>query len=116
MAKSAPLTVTEVVVVLFPGTGSVPVSLTVAVFVIVEPTIAAAFTVTAIEKLPLVEPPASVPFAVHVIVPVAPTAGTVPQVQPAGGVAEANVVFAGVLCVNVAPIAGCVLLFVTVSV
>src|SRR5271167_1902771 len=116
IARSAPLTDTEVVVVLFAGTGSVPVSLTVAVFVIVDPPGAAGFAATTIAKFPVVVFPASVAFAVQPIVPVPPTAGNVPQVQPAGGVAETKVVFVGVFCVNVAPTADCALLFVTVSV
>ena len=116
IAKSAPLTVTDVVVVLFAGTGSVPVSLTVAVFVIVEPTVTPAFTSTTMEKLPVVEFAATDPVAVQVIVPVPPTAGTVPHVHPVGAAAETNVVFVGVLCVSVAPMPASALLFVTVSV
>ena len=93
-------TVTVVVVVLFVVLGSVPVSLTVAVFVMVVPFATPAFTSTTIVKFPLVELAASAALAVQVIAPVPPTAGTVPQVQPAGGVAEINVVLAGVFCVS----------------
>ena len=37
------------------------------------------------------------------MVPVPPTAGTVPQVHPAGGVIDWKFVFGGVLCVKVIP-------------
>src|ERR1700682_2562317 len=37
---------------------------------------------------------------VQVIVPVPPTGGTVPQVQPAGGVMDWKVVLGGVFCVK----------------
>ena len=57
---------------------------------------------------------ARVPLAVHVIVPVPPTAGFVPHVHPAGGVIDWKVVFGGVTCVNVAPLATAGPLFVTV--
>ena len=59
---------------------------------------------------------ASAELAVHVIVPVPPTAGLVPQVHPAGGVIDWNVVFGGVTCVKVAPVAVAGPLFVTVCV
>lgn len=114
--RSAPLTVTEVEVVLFPGVGSVSVSLTVAVFVMVEPPGAAGFTATTSVKLPVVVPEFIAAFAVQVIVPVPPTAGTVAQVQPAAAAAETKVVFAGVLWVRVAPYDVVGPLLVTVSV
>jgi hypothetical protein len=101
---------------LLPGVGSVPVSLTVAEFVIVVPAAVPAFTATTIVNAVLVVPAAIAALAVHVIVPVPPTAGKVPQVQPVAAVAETNVVFAGVVCVRVAPLAAVVPLFVTVSV
>jgi hypothetical protein len=50
--------------------------------------------------------------SVQVIVPVPPTAG-VTHVQPAGGIIDWNVVFGGVVCVNVAPVAAAGPLFVT---
>jgi hypothetical protein len=51
------------------------------------------------------------------IAPVAPTAGVVPHVHPAGGVTDEKSVLAGVFCVRVAPAAATVvLLLVTVSV
>jgi hypothetical protein len=43
------------------------------------------------------------PLSVQVIVPVPPTAGTVPQVHPAGGVIDWKFVFGGVTCENVIP-------------
>src|SRR5579863_141203 len=41
----------------------------------------------------------------QVIVPVPPTAGTVLQVHPTGGAMDWKVVFGGVICVNVTPVA-----------
>lgn len=52
---------------------------------------------------------------VHVIVPVAPTAGVV-QVHPAGAEIDAKVVLVGVASVNVAPVAAAGPLLVTVCV
>ncbi len=45
------------------------------------------------------------PASLQVMVPVLPTAGTIGQVHPAGGVIDWNVVFGGVVCVKVAPLA-----------
>ena len=87
MERSAPCTWTEALVVLLARLGSVPVSLTLAELVIVEPTTASGLTATTTEKLTEVEA-AKDPFAVQTIEPVAPTAGVVPQVQPAGGVTD----------------------------
>src|SRR5580658_1032579 len=116
IARSAPCTVVEIVAVLFPGTGSVPVSLTVIEFVMVVPPVAPGFTATTIEIFTAVAA-AKVPLAVQIIVPVPPAAGVVPQVHVPGGVAETKVVLAGVVCVRVAPTAAVVvLLLVTVSV
>jgi hypothetical protein len=65
-------------------------------------------------KLPLDAPAASGLFAAQVIVPVPPTAGVVPHVQPAGGVIETKVVPGGVVCVSVTCCAGTTVeLFVT---
>ena len=58
--------------VLFPGVGSVPVSLTVNVLVIFVPAGVAAFTATRIENAVLVVPDAIAALAVQVIVPVRP--------------------------------------------
>ena len=54
--------------------------------------------------------------SVHVIVPVAPTAGNVPQVQPAGGAIDWKFVLGGVVCVKVTEVATAGPLFVTVCV
>src|SRR5579863_7320156 len=109
MERSAPCTVVEMVAVLFPGTGSVPVSLTVTEFVMVVPPGAPEFTATMIAKFTDVDA-AMEALAVQVIVPVPPTAGTVPQVQVPGGVAETKVVLGGVDWVRVAPTAAVVVL------
>jgi hypothetical protein len=102
--------------VLFAGFGSVPVSLTVTEFAIVDPTVASGLTEATTVKPTDVEGLKS-PLAVQMIAPVAPTAGVVPQVHPAGGVRDEKSVLAGVFCVSVAPAAATVvLLFVTVSV
>ena len=50
---------------------------------------------------------------VQVIVPVPPTAGTVPHVHPAGGVMDWKFVFGGVLWVKLTPVAAAGPLFVT---
>ena len=85
--RSGTCTVTFDVAVLFPELGSVPVSLTVTEFVIVDPDACAAFTATTTLKLTEAEA-ANVPVAVQTMEPVPPTAGCVPQVQPAGGVTD----------------------------
>jgi hypothetical protein len=85
--RSAACTVTFDVAVLFPGTGSVPVSLTVTEFVIVDPIESPEFTATTTLKLTEAEA-AKVPVAVQTMEPVPPTAGCVPHVQPAGGVTD----------------------------
>ncbi len=85
--RSAPCTCTEAVVVLFARFGSVPVSLTVTEFVIVEPTTASGLTDTTTLKIAELEA-AMVPVAEHTIEPVPPTAGVVPHVHPAGGVTD----------------------------
>jgi hypothetical protein len=54
--------------------------------------------------------------SVQVIVPVPPIAGTVPQVHPAGGVIDWTVVFGGVVCVKLTPVAAAGPLLVTVCV
>jgi len=54
--------------------------------------------------------------SVHVIVPVPPTGGSVPQVHPAGGVIDWNVVLGGVTSVMLAPVAAAGPMFLTVCV
>jgi hypothetical protein len=95
------VTVTVVLAELFPG--SVPVSLTVEMFVMLVPAGVAALTATRIENTVLVVPDAIAALALHVIVPVPPAAGVVGHVHPVAGAADTNVVFGGVLCVRVAP-------------
>ena len=117
--RSVGATVTVELAVLFPGMGSVPVSLTdKEVFVMLVPAGVAAFTATTIENAVLVVPEAIAALAVHVIVPVPPTAGALAagHVHPVAAVADTNVVFAGVLCVRVAPYDDVVPLFTTLSV
>ncbi len=87
---------TEVVVALFEETGSVVCEVTSAEFTIDVPAAAAPFTVTTYVKFPVVVLLAIAALAEQRTVPVPPTAGAVPQVHPAGGVIEANVVFGGV--------------------
>ena len=60
---------------------------------------------TSVKFAVCVTPTAKLPLSVHVIVPVPPTGGTVPHVQPAGGVMDWKVVLGGVVCVKVAPVA-----------
>ena len=86
MERSAPWTRTEAVAVLLARFGSMPVSLTATEFVIVEPATVSGLTDTTTAKT--TEPVAKFPFAVQTIAPVAPTAGLVPQVHPAGGVTD----------------------------
>ena len=113
--RSAPKRVADAVVVLFPVFGSVPVSLTVTEFIIVEPIGSSGVNDSTI--VIMADAPAlRFPVAVQVIAPVPPTAGTVPHVQPAGGVAETNRLLVAVFWVSVTPPAATVaLLFVTVS-
>src|SRR5262249_30888761 len=91
-ARSGIVTVTLSDAVLSVRSGSVPVWLTVTESVITVPVGVAA--VTATTRLNVgVAPDATVAFAVQIMLPVPPTAGTVPQVQPAGGVIDTKVVF-----------------------
>ena len=84
--RSAPATVTEALAVLSAGVGSVPVSLMVTELVIVDPATASGLTDTTTVKTAL--PGSKFVLAVQMIAPVAPTAGCVPQVHPAGGVTD----------------------------
>src|SRR5580658_4960350 len=96
MERSAPCTVSEIEIVLFPGIGSVPVSPTVTgLFMIVVPPGAPEFTATMTLKF-AVAPAPNVPVAVQTIDPVPPAAGVVPHVHVPGGVAETKVVLGGV--------------------
>ena len=117
MERSAPCTLVDSEMLLFPGAGSVPVSLTViGLFVIVVAPGAPEFTATMTVKFTDVDAAMSA-LAVQTIAPVPPAAGVVPHVHVPGGVAETKVVLAGVDCVSVALGAAVVVLrFETVSV
>src|SRR3979490_3115323 len=80
------------VAALSPGTVSRVVVATVAVSEMIVPAAVPAFTFTTTWKLVTV--PGARVAMVHVMLPVAPTAG-VTQAHPTGVVAETNVVFAG---------------------
>ena len=112
--RSADVTVTDAVALLFAGFGSVPFSLAVTVSEIVVPaTPDPGFTVTTTVRVAVPPGAITVPeLAVQVIVPVPPTGGNVPQVQPAGAVALVNVVFVGVASLKEAPTASSAPLFV----
>jgi hypothetical protein len=87
---------TDVDVTLLDATGSVVCEVTSAELTIVVPAAVPAFTVTTNVKFPLVTPLFTFAAAVQMTWPVAPTAGAVGQVHPAGGVIEANTVLIGV--------------------
>lgn len=88
---------------LFAKLESVVEELTVAVLLIAVPAAVPAVTFSTMEKL--AEPVAKLELSVQVMVPAFPTAGVVHD-HPAGGVPmDANVVFAGVTSVRVAPVA-----------
>src|ERR1700733_2785475 len=100
MERSAPCTVVESEMALFPGTGSVPASPTViGFFVIVVAPGAPEFTATMIVKFTEVDAAMSA-LAVQTIAPVPPAAGVLPHFHVAGGVAETKVVLAGGDCVR----------------
>lgn len=107
---------TEVVVALFEDKGSVVCEVTSAELTMEVPAAAAAFTVTTNIKFPVVVPLFMAALAEQRTVPVPPTAGAVPQVQPAGGVIELNVVLGGVCWYSTAAVAALGPLLVTVSV
>lgn len=90
-------TTDEEVAVLFAVLGSEAVGPAVALFVITVPgaSVAVARTTTGKVAIP---PEGTAAVLVHVIVPVAPTAGVV-HVQPAGGTSETNVEPVGTVCV-----------------
>jgi len=109
-------TVALAVLVVMPGTILVTVAVTVSVMFV--PDGATEFTCNSRLKVAvLADPIPNVPLSVQVIVPVPPTAGTVPQVHPAGGVIDTKVVFGGVASENVIPaVATAGPLFVTLCV
>ena len=98
-----PDTVTAALAVLLVRFGTTLVAVLVAVSLIVVPEAVLAFTCRT--KLKLAGAfKARALASVQVMVPVPPTAGLV-QVHPAGGVMDWKLVFGGVLCVKVAPVA-----------
>jgi hypothetical protein len=107
-------TITVALAVLFVRPGTMFVAVAVAVFVMLVP-----------EGVPEPTWSTSVKFAVvpevrlasvHVIVPVPPTGGSVPQVHAPGAVIDTNVVFGGVTWVKLTPVAVAIPRFLTVSV
>jgi hypothetical protein len=116
MAMSALLalaTTTVALAVLVARLGTMFVAVAVAVSVMFVPEGVPEFTCSTRVKVPELFT-ARVPVAVQLIVPVPPTAGFVPQVHPAGGLTDWNVVLGGVTCVKLAPLATAGPLFVTV--
>ncbi len=109
----ASATTSAAVALLLTVFGSETAEPTVTVSLIVVPAAVPAVTFNIKEKLP--DPGAKLGL-VQVIVPVPPTAGTVPHVHPAGGVIDWNVVFGGVVCVKVAVVAALGPAFVTTCV
>src|SRR5438105_90698 len=85
----ASATTSAAVALLLAELGSATAELTVTVSLIAVPAAVPAVTFSTKEKLP--DPGATLGF-VQVIVPVPPTAGTVPQVHPTGGAIDWNVV------------------------
>src|SRR5271170_392739 len=90
---SAPVTVTDVPPVLLPPAPG-PVQVTVTEFVIVDPPTASGLAWTTSVNITEVLP--ATLGSVQLMAPVPPTAGTVPQVHPAGGVIDSKRVLAGV--------------------
>jgi hypothetical protein len=95
-AVPAPATTTVAVALLLVRLGTTLVAVAVAVSVMFVPEGVAEITWSTTAKVPLPLIARLLP-SVQVIVPVPPTAGTVPQVHPAGGVIDWNVVFGGVV-------------------
>src|ERR1700735_1234002 len=104
MARSAPETVTDPEPLFVPPPEG-PVQFTVTLLVTVDPPAASGSTCTTRENAADV-PPVTFAVAVHLTVPVPPTAGSVPQVQPvAGGVMDSNTVPVGMVWVIDTPVA-----------
>src|SRR4051794_29432879 len=103
MTRKGCLTVVVCVAELLPLLESVALELTEAVFEMIVPSAVAALTLTTRVKID--DPTAKLGF-VQLIEPVPPTAGTVPQVQPAGGVIDLKVVLVGTVSARTALLAG----------
>jgi hypothetical protein len=108
-------TITVALALLLVKFGTTFVAVAESVSVMLVPDGVVEFTPSTRLKLPL-PLTARLLLSVQLIVPVAPTAGTVPHVQPAGGVIDWNVVLGGVVSVNVTPVAAAGPLFVTLCV
>src|SRR5580765_640066 len=111
-AWPAAATTVDAVAELLAGIGSVAPVLTVGVSEITVPGAVVALTLRTNGKL-LDAPDASV-VAVQAMAPAPPTAGTVGQTQPAGGVNETNVAVTGIVSLKVSVVAAAGPLFLTV--
>ena len=117
MAISALLafaTITAAVALLLVRFGTMLVAVAIAVSAMFVPDVVPAFTCSTKVKFAGVLR-ARLLLSVQVIVPAASTAGVV-QVQPAGAVMDWKLVFGGVVCVKVAPVATAGPMFVTLCV
>src|ERR1700728_3514043 len=104
MPRSAPETVTDPEPLLVPPPEG-PVHFTVTLLAMVDPPTASGSTCTTSENAADALP-ARPAVAVHLTVPVPPTAGSVPQVQPvAGGVIDSKTVPVGMVWVIDTPVA-----------
>src|SRR5215210_9561471 len=102
MTSKGFLTVVVCVAELLPPLESVVLELTEAVLEMIVPSVAVVLTLTIRVKMD--DPTPKLGF-VQLIEPVPPTAGTVPQVQPAGAVIDLNVVLVGTVSVKTALLA-----------
>src|SRR5215467_3993079 len=114
-AELAFATITVALALLFVRFGTIFVAFAVTVFVMLVPDAVFEFTCSTSVKLAVAFTAWFAP-SVHVIVPVPPTGGSVPQVHPAGGVIDWNVVLGGVTSVMLAPVAAAGPMFLTVCV
>ena len=94
--------------------GTMLVAVAVSVSVILVPDGVPELTCNTSVKVPVFAEPTARLAMVQVMVPVPPTAGFVPQVQPAGTVIDWKVVFGGVTCVKLTAVAAAGPLLVTV--
>jgi hypothetical protein len=99
----ATTTVALAVLVVMLGTALPAVAVSVSVMFVPEG-VPAVTCRTRVKLAVFADPTARLPLSVHVIVPVPPTAGCVPQVHPAGGVIDWKVVLGGVVWVKVMPV------------
>ncbi len=97
---SATITVALAVLVVMPGTMLAAVAVTVSVMLVPDGVPAFTCNTRVKDAVPFT---AKDPLSVQVIVPVLPTGGSVPQVQPAGGVIDWKFVLGGVIWVMVIP-------------